>query len=89
MIDCSHGNSGKDAGRQPAVAADLAEQVRSGVTALAGVMVESHVNAGRQDCRPGQELEYGVSITDACLAWNDTVPLLEGLAAAARQRAKR
>jgi 3-deoxy-7-phosphoheptulonate synthase len=86
LIDCSHGNSGKDHTRQPAVARDVALQVRSGSASVMGVMVESHLVAGRQTYQPGAKLQYGQSITDACIGWEDTVPLLEELADAARER---
>jgi 3-deoxy-7-phosphoheptulonate synthase len=86
MIDCSHGNSGKDPNRQPAVARDIAAQVADGSASIFGVMIESHLVGGRQDARPGQPRAYGQSITDACLAWEDTVPVLEELAKAARAR---
>ena len=86
MIDCSHGNSGKDHARQPAVARDIATQVADGRPHVFGVMLESHLVGGRQDARPGQPLVYGQSITDACLGWDDTVPVLEELAKAVRTR---
>jgi len=86
MIDCSHGNSGKDPERQPSVARDIAAQIRGGVRAIAGVMIESHLVGGRQNAAPGQKLTYGQSITDACLAWPDTVPVLRDLADAVRAR---
>ncbi len=84
MIDVSHGNSGKDHRRQTAAAADVAGQIAGGERRVVGVMIESHLKEGRQELRPG--LEYGVSITDACLGWADTVPVLEGLAEAVRRR---
>ncbi len=89
MIDCSHGNSGKDPARQPEVAADIAAQIESGSDAIAGVMLESNLVAGRQDVKPGVPLVRGQSITDGCLAWNDTVPVLERLARAVRARRRR
>ena len=89
MVDCSHGNSRKDPERQPAVARDLAAQIRGGGRALVGVMIESHLVGGRQDPSRGQPLTYGQSITDACLAWNDTVPVLRDLADAVRARRAR
>jgi 3-deoxy-7-phosphoheptulonate synthase len=89
MIDCSHGNSGKDPARQPAVARDVGAQVAEGSPYVFGVMIESHLVGGRQDVKPGQPLVYGQSITDACLAWDDTVPMLEELAKAARARRER
>jgi 3-deoxy-7-phosphoheptulonate synthase len=86
MIDCSHGNSRKDPGRQPEVADDIAAQIAAGSDAIAGVMIESHLVGGRQDPVAGQPLTYGQSITDACLAWDGTVPVLDRLAAAVRSR---
>jgi 3-deoxy-7-phosphoheptulonate synthase len=84
MVDCSHGNSRKDPRNQPAVAHDLAEQVRSGSKSIIGLMIESHLVGGRQNCEPGRPLTYGQSITDACLAWEETLPALEELASAVR-----
>jgi 3-deoxy-7-phosphoheptulonate synthase len=86
MIDCSHGNSGKDENRQPAVARDVATQVAEGSLHVFGLMLESHLVGGRQDVTPDQPLVYGQSITDACLGWDDTVPVLEDLARAVRAR---
>jgi 3-deoxy-7-phosphoheptulonate synthase len=86
MVDCSHGNSRKDPSRQPEVARDLAAQIRSGSHAIVGVMIESHLVAGRQDRVPGKPLTFGQSITDACLGWEETVPVLEDLADAVRAR---
>jgi 3-deoxy-7-phosphoheptulonate synthase len=88
LVDCSHDNSGRDPARQPQVAADVAAQVEAGERALRGVMIESHLVGGRQELAPRAALEFGKSITDACLAFDDTVPVLERLAAAvARRRA--
>jgi 3-deoxy-7-phosphoheptulonate synthase len=89
LVDCSHGNSGKDPQRQAAVVESVAAQLREGSSALLGVMLESHLVAGRQNLVPGTPLLYGQSITDACLGWEQTVPLLEELAAAARARTPR
>ncbi len=86
MVDCSHANSQKQPERQIVVARDLAQQIAGGDRRIIGVMLESHLKGGRQDVVPGRPLEYGKSITDACLAWDDTAPLLEELAAAVRQR---
>jgi 3-deoxy-7-phosphoheptulonate synthase len=86
MVDCSHGNSGKDHTRQPGVARDIAAQIADGSRYVFGVMVESHLVAGRQDVRPGAPLVYGQSVTDACLGWDDTLPVLEDLAKAVRAR---
>jgi 3-deoxy-7-phosphoheptulonate synthase len=82
MIDCSHGNSSKDPARQPLVVREVGLQLSAGSRGIAGVMIESHLVAGRQDppspARP--TLTYGQSITDACLGWEDTTVLLEELA---------
>ena len=86
MVDCSHANSAKQHRRQVDVAADLAAQLAGGEHRIMGVMVESHLHEGRQDLLPGVALRPGVSITDACIGWDDTVPLLRGLAQAVRQR---
>jgi 3-deoxy-7-phosphoheptulonate synthase len=86
MIDTSHGNSSKDHRRQPAVARDIAEQVREGEAAIFGVMIESFLEEGRQDLVDPAALRYGQSITDACIGWEATVPVLRELAAAVRAR---
>jgi 3-deoxy-7-phosphoheptulonate synthase len=86
MIDCSHGNSGKDPANQVKVGHDVAAQVSLGDSRIFGVMVESHLKAGRQDLIPGKELVYGQSITDACVGWEDTRSLIDKLATAVRQR---
>ena len=88
MIDFSHGNSAKQFRRQLDVGADVAGQMAAGDGRIMGAMIESHLKEGRQDSQPGQPLEYGQSITDACISWDDTVPLLEQLADAVRQRRK-
>jgi len=86
MVDVSHANSGKDHRNQPAVARAVAEQVASGSTAVMGLMIESHLVAGRQDLVAGRALTYGQSITDACIDWPESEALLEQLAAAVRTR---
>lgn len=86
MIDCSHANSSKDPTRQPEVCRDIARQVAAGERRIFGVMIESQLNAGRQDLRPGEPLRYGQSITDGCIGWDETVSLLEELAQAVRSR---
>ena len=86
MIDCSHSNSQKMYQRQVDVAREIARQVASGEDRIFGIMVESHLKAGRQDLVPGKPLVYGQSITDACIGWEDSVPLLRNLADAVRQR---
>jgi len=89
MVDCSHGNSEKDYRRQPVVAHAVAAQIESGNADIMGVMIESHLVAGRQDLKPGRALTHGQSITDACLGWDATQPVLDQLAAAARSRRQR
>ncbi len=86
MVDCSHGNSRKDPQRQRHVVDDIVSQMEAGSPLVMGVMIESHLVAGRQDFKPGQPLSYGQSITDSCLSFDDTVPLLEKLATASRMR---
>jgi 3-deoxy-7-phosphoheptulonate synthase len=86
MIDLSHSNSQKNYLRQIDVGGDVAGQIARGDDRIIGVMIESHLKAGRQDLLPGKELAYGQSITDACIGWEDSVPLLEELAAAVRER---
>ncbi len=86
MVDCSHGNSSKDYRKQPEVAADIAQQVANGSGTIFGLMMESHLVGGRQELKPGCPLVYGQSITDACLGWDDTVPVLRNLAAAVKAR---
>jgi 3-deoxy-7-phosphoheptulonate synthase len=86
MIDCSHGNSNKHHENQIRVAEDVARQIEAGEPAIAGVMLESNLSAGRQDIVPGRPLEYGKSITDACIGWEDTERVLDRLAQAVRAR---
>jgi 3-deoxy-7-phosphoheptulonate synthase len=86
MVDASHANSGKRPERQPGVVADIAERVAAGERRIVGVMIESHLVAGRQEALPGQPLRYGQSITDGCLGWDDSVALLERLDRAVRSR---
>jgi 3-deoxy-7-phosphoheptulonate synthase len=86
MIDASHGNSSKRFENQPGVADAIAAQVEAGDMRIGGIMVESHLVAGRQDLVPGKPLVYGQSITDACIDWDTTVQVLERLARAAERR---
>ncbi|ACB74125.1 3-deoxy-7-phosphoheptulonate synthase [Opitutus terrae] len=88
MVDCSHANSGKDPERQPAVAAELAAQIAGGQQAIAAVMLESNLVGGTQDYR-ATPLIYGRSVTDACLAWEKTLPVFATLAEAVRTRRAR
>ena len=84
VIDASHDNSGKDPERQPVAAAAIGEQVAAGNRAIVGTMLESFLVAGNQSL--GGELTYGQSITDACMDWDQTVTVLDELAAAVRTR---
>ena len=86
MIDFSHANSSKQYQKQMDVSTDVALQIAAGDNRIVGVMVESHINPGRQDIVSGQPLAYGVSVTDACLGWDDTEKLLKQLAGAVRER---
>ena len=86
MIDFSHANSLKQCQRQLIVGADVAEQIANGDKRIIGTMIESHLRAGNQPLVDGQELVYGQSITDACLSWEETVPLLNDLALAVQKR---
>ena len=86
MVDVSHANSSKQHARQIAVAADVAAQVAAGDARIMGVMIESHLEEGRQDIVAGQQLKPGVSVTDACISFAQTVPVLDGLAEAVRAR---
>jgi len=94
MVDCSHANSSKQHERQLVVAKDIAAQVEGGSRSIFGVMIESHIEAGAQKFTPGKDdvrkLEYGKSITDACLGWGDSLESLDVLSAAvASARARR
>lgn len=88
MVDCSHGNSEKKHKNQIKVAHSIAEQIASGETAISSVMIESNINEGNQSVpKEGKEgLKYGVSITDACISWDDTESVLEELASAVAKR---
>ncbi len=88
MIDVSHANSSKQYLRQITVAAEVAAQIAAGDQRITGIMIESHLNEGRQDIVPGTPLKPGVSVTDACISFEQTVPVLQGLAAAVRARRK-
>ncbi|KCB32705.1 3-deoxy-7-phosphoheptulonate synthase-like protein [Bordetella hinzii CA90 BAL1384] len=89
MIDCSHANSNKSHERQVDVARDIAQRVAGGETRITGLMIESNLQPGRQDLKPGVPLAHGVSITDACLGWTQTEPVLADLARAVRERRAR
>ena len=86
MIDCSHGNSLKDHLKQPGVAQAIGEQIEAGSSNIFGAMLESHLIEGRQDYVPGRPAVHGQSITDACLSFEQTEPILERLAVAQRVR---
>lgn len=86
MIDASHANSSKKPENQPAVLEDVAQQMEAGDQRIFGVMIESHLVAGRQDQIEGQELAYGQSITDGCIGWDTSVEVLERLAQAVIKR---
>lgn len=88
VVDCSHGNSNKDYRNQPAVAESIAAQVSAGSTDVVGVMIESHINEGKQKLDPKnpQALEYGKSITDSCVNIDTTYAMLKGLAEAVQKR---
>ncbi|MFA7605465.1 MAG: 3-deoxy-7-phosphoheptulonate synthase AroG [Rhodocyclaceae bacterium] len=86
MVDFSHANSRKQHKLQVEVARDVASQMAAGEERIIGVMVESHLKEGRQDLVPGKDLEYGKSITDACIGWEDSLTVLEVLAEGVRNR---
>ncbi|MHC0429129.1 3-deoxy-7-phosphoheptulonate synthase [Streptomyces sp. O3] len=85
VVDASHGNSGKDHNRQPAVIAELAQQITDGDQSLAGVMIESYLSDGGQSLA-AEPLRPDLSVTDPCLGWSRTAPLLDALALASRRR---
>ncbi|MGZ5195588.1 MAG: 3-deoxy-7-phosphoheptulonate synthase [Ramlibacter sp.] len=90
MVDCSHANSSKQHDKQIDVAREIASQIAKGSRSVFGVMVESHLNAGAQKFTPGKDdpvnLEYGKSITDACLGWGDSLQVLELLSESVKSR---
>ena len=86
MIDASHANSAKKPENQPLVVADVARQIGGGDRRIIGVMVESHLVAGRQDLVPGKPLAYGQSITDGCIGWDTTVAVLRTAGRRGRRR---
>ncbi|MBU2427928.1 MAG: 3-deoxy-7-phosphoheptulonate synthase, partial [Gammaproteobacteria bacterium] len=79
VVDCSHGNSNKDHNRQGQVAEAVVAQRQLGNKAIIGLMLESHINAGKQNIVDGKAALYGVSVTDACIDWQTTSQLLAGL----------
>jgi 3-deoxy-7-phosphoheptulonate synthase len=92
MVDFSHANSSKQHEKQVEVAQDIAQQIAGGSKQVFGVMVESHLHAGAQKFTPGKDqvanLEYGKSITDACIGWDDSVKVLDILSNAVKARRK-
>ena len=90
MVDCSHANSSKQHQKQIDVAKDIAGQIAGGSRSIFGLMVESHLMGGAQKFTPGKDpiagLEYGKSITDACLGWDDSTQVLDVLSQAVKQR---
>ncbi len=93
MVDASHANSSKQHQRQIEVMRDVGTQLADGTRCIFGVMIESHLHAGAQKFTPGKDdpaqLEYGKSITDACIGWDDSVAVLDKLAAAVKTRRQR
>jgi 3-deoxy-7-phosphoheptulonate synthase len=89
LVDCSHGNSGKQPERQARVARELCARVAAGEQRLLGLMLESNLLCGRQELSPGRPLVYGQSVTDACLGWEESAALLDEAAAAVRARRAR
>ena len=90
MVDCSHANSSKQHEKQRDVARDIGQQIAGGSKSVFGVMIESHINAGAQKFTPGKDLpsalEYGKSITDACLGWDDSLATMAELSSAVQTR---
>lgn len=86
MVDCSHGNSNKQHEQQIVVAKEVAAQIAQGSRHIMGVMLESHLVAGKQTLQPGKELVYGQSITDACMGWENTEQVIEQFALAVQER---
>ncbi len=89
MIDLSHANSNKQPEKQTQVGMHVAEQISNGDQRIIGVMIESHLIGGRQNIVEGKALTYGQSITDGCLSWDDSIPLLQNLATAVQHRRKK
>ena len=86
IIDCSHGNSGKDEHRQAEVVRDIARRIAAGEQGITGIMMESFIEGGNQPTAPLDQLVYGKSITDKCIGWDETAALLRELAAAVSER---
>lgn len=90
MIDCSHGNSLEDFRNQPKVAGEVAEQIRAGEQNIMGIMIESNLYEGRQGiprgvAEPKEKLAYGVSVTDGCIGWEETVQVIDDFAGAVKE----
>jgi 3-deoxy-7-phosphoheptulonate synthase len=85
MVDCSHDQTLKNSKRQPSVCREVVRQFVQGQNAIAGVMIESNLHSGNQKWKRGAPLEYGVSLTDACLGWEETEDLLQKMAGAVRR----
>jgi 3-deoxy-7-phosphoheptulonate synthase len=84
MVDTSHGNSSKDYSRQGQVCRDVLHQFTSGQRTIMGLLIESNLSAGRQSWKKGEKLEYGVSLTDACIGWDETEELIRFIAGSIR-----
>ena len=82
VVDCSHGNSHKNHKLQPVVFKDVMNQVIAGNKNIKGVMIESNIHEGSQKLVPGkkEDLKFGVSITDACIGWNETEEVIKQIA---------
>lgn len=89
MVDASHANSGKKPENQPIVVENVARQIEAGERRVIGLMIESHLVAGRQDIAPGRPLVYGQSVTDGCIGWEQSLQALERLASAVEARRRR
>ena len=89
MVDVSHANSSKQHQRQIVVAGEVAQQIAAGDRRITGIMIESHLQEGRQDLHPGAPLRHGVSITDACISMEQTIPVLQQLSNAVQTRRTR
>lgn len=86
MVDCSHANSNKDHRQQATVLQSVADQIAVGNESITGVMIESNIGPGNQSIKNPGGLEYGVSITDACIDWDETEVLLKDLSAKLKGR---
>ena len=89
MVDCSHANSGKDYRCQPQVCDAICAQLAAGDNRIFGLMAESNLSEGRQDIKPSEELQFGVSITDSCIGWETTEQMLRRLASACASRQRK